>query len=205
MISSVAVCTSVILTESLMILSNMTSGGTWKSKTKYCGEQRKCWIIIYWWSCQHITALQPLKMPSKDEQLEAECLILKLYIKVLWCLCFRFLQGSVYLCGWTAACAICSSTKGWGDAGCTDTTRYVSGDHFNFTPGAATHAPQTSVLLCLLWYVAGYSYLLICAVDWKKMEGLFLFLFTVEMLSKSFLKLPAAASDPHGYFSPQIL
>lgn len=29
------------LTESLMILSNMTSGGTWKSKTKYCEEERK--------------------------------------------------------------------------------------------------------------------------------------------------------------------
>lgn len=29
------------LTESLMILSNMTSGGTWKSKTKYCREGRK--------------------------------------------------------------------------------------------------------------------------------------------------------------------
>lgn len=24
-----------------MILSNMTSGGTWKSKTKYCREQRE--------------------------------------------------------------------------------------------------------------------------------------------------------------------
>lgn len=30
----------VLLTESLMILSNMTSGGMWKSKTKYCGEER---------------------------------------------------------------------------------------------------------------------------------------------------------------------
>lgn len=30
------------LTESLMILSNMTSGGTWKSKTKYWKGKRSC-------------------------------------------------------------------------------------------------------------------------------------------------------------------
>lgn len=33
------------LTESLMILSNMTSGGTWKSKTKYWKGKRNC----EWW------------------------------------------------------------------------------------------------------------------------------------------------------------
>ena len=46
-----------LLTESLMILSNMTSGGTWKSKTKYCERREKsvfkahptidCFLICY--------------------------------------------------------------------------------------------------------------------------------------------------------------
>lgn len=35
------------LTEILMILSNMTSGGTWKSKTKYCGEEGKHYYAVF--------------------------------------------------------------------------------------------------------------------------------------------------------------
>lgn len=39
-----------------MILSNMTSGGTWKSKTKYCGEEGKYQAAVFFVYLANIAA-----------------------------------------------------------------------------------------------------------------------------------------------------